>query len=78
MPGLEDLTGLKAGVHYMEWSTLADLQRQIKKWRAKRYDQKRADIAAAGRAFVHEHHSFDKRVAQLFDELLPALLGEAV
>ena len=74
VPGLEDLTGLKAGVHYMEWADLADLQGQIKKWKQKRYAGKRETIAAAGHAFVHRHHSFDERVAQLFNTLLPALL----
>lgn len=64
--GLEELTGLRAGVHYAEWKDFNDLHTQMKYWLAKRRDNKRAEIAAAGRAFVHEHHSFDRRVQELF------------
>jgi glycosyltransferase involved in cell wall biosynthesis len=72
--GLQELTGLVAGEHYIEWEDADDLQRKIKKWLGKRYDKKRDVIAAAGRAFAHEHHNFDSRVDELFDVLLPKLI----
>ena len=71
--GLEELTGLVADEHYVEWEDPEDLQRKIKQWLPKRRDLKRAKIAEAGRVFVHEHHSFDKRVDELFNVLLPRL-----
>lgn len=71
VPGLEDLTGLQAGVHYAEWSDVNDLQRQIRQWLDPKCESKRQAIAAAGRDYVRAHHSFDARVQQLFK-----LLGE--
>lgn len=73
VPGLEELTGLKAGVHYAEWKDLDDLQRQIQYWLKPRNETKRLEIAAAGRAFVHERHSFESRVRELFEVFLPEL-----
>lgn len=71
IPGLEDLTGLVDGVHYVSWTDLNDLQRKIQYWLQTRREQKRAEIAAVGRAFVRQYHSFDVRV----DELLRLLEG---
>lgn len=74
--GLEELTGLRDGEHYIAWDTPDDLQRLITHWLKPKQDQRRREIAAAGEAFVRVHHSFDARVRQLFDELLPMLEGE--
>ena len=71
--GLEDLTGLKAGVHYAEWQDADDLQRQIQHWLKPKQDAKRREIAAAGQMFVREHHSFEARVKELFEVLLPMI-----
>jgi len=71
VPGLEELTGLKDGVHYVGWSDATDLQAKIHHWLMPRYATQRGRIAAGGREFVREHHSFRARVRQLFEELLP-------
>ncbi len=64
--GLEELTGLQAGVHYVEWTDFNHLHKQIKKWLQPRYNAQRERIAAAGRDYVRQHHSFDTRVKELF------------
>jgi hypothetical protein len=74
--GLEALTGLIAGVHYAEWIDADDLQRQIRHWLKPRQEAKRREIAAEGQRFVREHHSFDARVRELFEVLLPMVEGE--
>jgi glycosyltransferase involved in cell wall biosynthesis len=71
VPGLEDLTGLRDGVHYVSWTDTNDLQDKIHQWLDKRRDAKRRAIADAGREYVHTHHSFDARVQELFK-----LIGE--
>lgn len=74
--GLEALTGLQDGVHYVAWDGIEDLQRRIKHWLQPKNEAKRRQIAEAGMAFVREQHNFDARVRQLFNELLPMLEGE--
>jgi spore maturation protein CgeB len=72
-PGLEDYTGLRDGVHYVAWADLDDLQRKVKTWGNSKKAAKRAEIAAAGRAFVLEHFTFEAQVKKLFFELLPMI-----
>lgn len=76
VPGLEELTGLQDGVHYVSWDSVTDLQTVIRHWLKPKQDAKRRAIAAAGRDFVRERHSFDARVTELFDVLLPMIEGE--
>lgn len=64
VPGLEALTGLKAGVHYYEWRTLRDLEQLIH--RLMKDDGARQAVAEKGEQFVRTHHTFDHRVAELF------------
>lgn len=71
IPGLEELTGLVDGVHYVAWTDYEDLRAKVRSYL--KNDVQRERIAAAGEAFVREHHSFDARVKQLFEELLPRL-----
>lgn len=78
VPGLEELTGITEGVHYVEWTDIQDLQRKITYWLNPKRNQKRREIGEAGRAFVEAHHSFDARVKELFEEILPRLEGERV
>lgn len=66
VPGLQELTGLVDGEHYVSWQDVDDLQTKIRYWLAARRDAKRQQIAAAGREYVREHHSFDRRVEELF------------
>jgi glycosyltransferase involved in cell wall biosynthesis len=76
--GLEELTGLIDGVHYCTWTDENDLQKAIRYWIAQRRDTDRVRIAHAGQAFVRKYHSFDARVTELLDSILPMLEGEAV
>lgn len=73
--GLDDLLGLKAGVHYISWHDSAELPALIEYWTAKRNDRTRRKIAAAGQKAVLEHHSFDARVKELLTEILPRVEG---
>lgn len=66
VPGLEELTGIQANEHYVEWTDLKDLQDKITYWLNPKHDKKRREIADAGRAFVEKYHSFDARVWELF------------
>lgn len=69
--GLETLTGLEEGVHYIAWKNVDDLKRKLKYWLAPPQDARRQAIRTAGEAFVRENHSFNERVRELFEELLP-------
>lgn len=69
--GLEELTGLTSGQHYVEWHDADDLQNLLRYYLAPRKAAERKRIAEAGQAFVREHHSFDARVRQLFEQILP-------
>lgn len=71
---LEDFTGLKAGVHYVEWTDTADLQKKIAYYLNPKHAAKRQKIVDAGAAFVRARHSFDARLRQLFNEILPRVL----
>jgi len=73
IPGLQELTGIVEGEHFIGWTDAADLQTKIHYWLAKRHEEKRRSIAAAGRAYVQANHSFDVRVQELF-----ALIQEKV
>mgnify|MGYP000947893968 CR=1 FL=1 len=74
--GLEDLTGLKAGVHYVEWTTPQDLQQEIRWWLNPKHAAERKLIAETGERFVRERHSFDARVHELFERILPEVVGD--
>lgn len=71
IPGMEELTGLVDGVHYVSWTDYEDLGAKARSYLFN--DAERQKIAAAGEAFVREHHSFDARVRELFEELLPRI-----
>lgn len=69
VPGLEELTGLKDGVHYVSWTDVDDLAAKVNYYL--KDEKARAKIATAGTAYVRKHHSFEARVIELFDKLLP-------
>lgn len=71
VPGLEALTGLRDGEHYVAWDTFEDLHRLIEHYLDPANEAERVKIAAAGEAFTHERHSFRARVRELFRDLLP-------
>lgn len=74
IPALEDYTGLKAGVHYIEWTDHADLQKKLAYWLNPKQDKKRRELVKNAQVYVREHHSFDARLRQLFHEILPEVL----
>lgn len=69
IPGLEELTGLVDGVHYVSWTDHDDLRAKVRHYL--RLRETRENIAHNGEQFVRKHHSFDARVRELFTELLP-------
>lgn len=74
--GLEELTGLKNGVHYVEWTTPQDLQQKIRWWLNPKHAHERKLIAETGERFVRGQHSFDARVRDLFERILPEAISE--
>lgn len=72
--GLTDRTGLLPGTHFIEWRTNEELPTLIAYWLDPAHDVERKQIADAGMAFVREFHSFDARVAELF-EFIKTRLG---
>lgn len=73
--GLEELTGLRDGEHYVEWSDEVRLQSMIRYWLDPRRDAERQRIAANGKAFVRQYHNFDIRVRELLETILPQIEG---
>ncbi len=71
VPGLEELTGLVDGIHYMSWTDFDDLRDMV--GYLLHHPHERQTMAALGEAFVRERHSFDARVTELFEQLLPRL-----
>lgn len=68
--GLEELTGLRDGVHYIAWTDERDLKEKLAYWLDKTNNAQRLSIVRAGETFVREHHSFEARVRELFTALL--------
>lgn len=71
--GLEELTGLRDGVHYVEWTNNTDLQTSIRYWLDSKHDADRKRIAENGKQFVRQYHSFDMRVQELLEVILPQI-----
>jgi hypothetical protein len=71
VPGLEELTGLVAGQHYILWTDFSDLQNKIRYWLAPERRAKRRLIARQGTQFARDQHSFDARVREFFTDLVP-------
>lgn len=71
VPGLEALTGLRDGVHYIAWHDIDDLRDKLTTWLHGDLRELVNEIAGDGRDFVCTHHSFDARVRQLFEDILP-------
>jgi len=66
VPGLEELTGITPGIHFVEWSDLDDLRAKVQYYLDPAHEKERKRIAKAGMQFVREHHNFDARVRELF------------
>lgn len=70
VPGLEQLTGIKEGVHYIGWTDVVDMAQKIHFWLDDKQAAKRKKIATAAAKFIRQSHSFDARVRELV-KLLP-------
>lgn len=68
-PRLDELTGLRAGEHYILWRDLPDLKAMITLWKEPRLAEERAFIAALGQAFIREHFSYPAQVRKLWELL---------
>ena len=66
VPGMKELTGLLPGTHFVEWSDYADLRAQVRYFLDPANEADRRRIADAGTRFVHQFHSFEARVQELF------------
>lgn len=71
---LEDFTGLVAGVHYVAWTDMDDLRKKVAFYLTPKNEAKRRKIVAAAQAYVRDCHSFDARLNQLFNDILPRIL----
>jgi glycosyltransferase involved in cell wall biosynthesis len=76
IPGFDRLTGFKAGKHYAIFTDDHDLVHQVKRWLNN--DEEREKIRLAGHRLCKRKHSFNARVKQLFDELIPELVEEGL
>lgn len=68
---LETLTGLKDGKHYIAWTDIQDLSEKLVYWLSPANESKRKRIAKAGSEYTLKHHSFEQRVLDLFQNLMP-------
>ena len=78
VPMLKEFTGFTPGEHYIEWTDHADMIAKAHYWLAPEREAERKQITANARAFVREHHTFDARVDELLNIILPEVLGKEV
>lgn len=76
--GLQQFTGLEAGVHYVEWSDFRDLHEKILLWLNPEKDTERREIAQAGMDFVRKNFSASAQVYKLFFDLMPMIEAQHV
>jgi spore maturation protein CgeB/glycosyltransferase involved in cell wall biosynthesis len=69
--GLERLTGLMPGVHFIEWKTYDELKQWLRYFLDPAHESERQKIVEAAYRFVQFGHSFDARVKQLFLDFIP-------
>jgi glycosyltransferase involved in cell wall biosynthesis len=71
---LEEFTGLVSNIHYVEWTDMEDLSKKIAYYMNPKHEKKRRKIVEAGRDYVRDCHSFEARLRELFNEILPRVL----
>jgi hypothetical protein len=72
---LEEFTGLTAGVHYVAWTDEDDLRKKVAFYLNPKNEAKRRTIVEVAQAYVRDCHSFDARLRELFNEILPRVLA---
>lgn len=65
--GLDELLGLEAGVHYVEWTDFKDLLSKVRYWLSPSRAKRRKEMAAKARQVILEKHTFATRLDELFD-----------
>lgn len=75
-PGLDKWTGLKAGVHYIEWQNYDHLLELIEIWNKPEVKKNRNKIAKAGQRFIKKNYNFDALLDKLFEDIIPGLRGD--
>ena len=76
IPGVQEYTGITPGLHYIEWTDFKDMVEKARYWLDPARDEERRAIVARAQAFVRETNSFDARVDQLLNEILPEVLND--
>jgi len=76
VPMLEELTGLRDGVHLIWWRDFDDLRLKIDYYMA--HPDEAQAIAKTAYEFVHAKHSFDNRIRSVLTEILPEKLCPSV
>jgi glycosyltransferase involved in cell wall biosynthesis len=67
--GMEDLIGVKDGIHLATWKNLDDLPDKLAYWLDDARTAERKRIAKQGQAYILAEHSFERRVDELFAKL---------
>lgn len=68
---LEEWTGFIEGIHYIGFDDLNELPALVEYWLKPENANARRQIADIAQKFVTTEHSFDARVRQLYEQLLP-------
>jgi len=71
---LEEYTGLAAGVHYIEWTDIDDLTKKIAYYLNPKHAAKRDKIVKCAYDYVRRDHSFEARLKELFQVIIPRVL----
>lgn len=66
-PHLDEMTGLQAGVHYIEWQTLAEMRKKVDYYLA--HPDKAKQIAKAAQDYVTQNHTCLHRVQAYFEAI---------
>lgn len=70
-PGLSTYTGLRSGIHYIAWDTLAELPELIHRWLRPENEARRNKIARAGQEYILKNFTFDALIRNLWFEIMP-------
>lgn len=74
--GLQRATGLRNKLHYVVYDDLDDLSEKIHYYMQN--EDERQTIADRGMKYVRKKHTFDARLDELFNVLLPELVSEPI